>query len=72
MSRKINRVQPAHRAVTLFGAIASSFFRKDALLDGLTRVATYCFAAAGGLSAKNRVWKCRRHSAFMQGCEFFA
>jgi hypothetical protein len=72
MSRKINRVQPAHRAVTLFGAIAGSLFRKDALPDALTRVRTYCFAAAGSLSVKNRVWKCRQCSAFMQAREFFA
>jgi hypothetical protein len=70
MSCKINRVQPAHRPVTFFGAIAAWLFRKDALPHAMARVRSYCFAAAGGLSAKNRVWKCCQDSAFMQAREF--
>jgi hypothetical protein len=71
MSCKINRVQPTHRAVTFFGAITGSHLRGDALPHTLARIRSYCFAAAGGSSLKNRVWKCRRHSAFMQAREFF-
>jgi hypothetical protein len=71
MSCKINRVQPAHRAVTFFGAIARSHPRQDVLPHALARIRGYCFAAAGGSNMKNRVWKLSRRAAFMQAGEFF-